>query len=121
MEILKTLVQSLRTSAAPGNVLSAIFSAGELRIIDVANKLNIPPISMNALMQYLKRRGLVNKKGLKLQTPYSLTSEGLAALREMEHREAEPSPGMPRPQRASPMSDIRASSSIAVAKFGGGN
>jgi hypothetical protein len=42
-------------------VLSAIFDSGELRIIDVTNMLSILRQSMNALMQYLKRKRLVKK------------------------------------------------------------
>jgi MarR family len=43
------------------NVLSAILRAGALRIRDVINVLEISRQSMNALMQYLKRKGLVEK------------------------------------------------------------
>jgi DNA-binding IclR family transcriptional regulator len=69
-------------------VLSAIFDAGELRIIDVTHRLSIPQPSMNALMQYLKRKRLVQKNGRELHAPYSLTAEGLAALTEMTRRQA---------------------------------
>ncbi len=69
-------------------VLSAIFDSGELRIIDVTNTLGLPPKSMNALMQYLKRKRLVEKNGRELHAPYSLTAEGLAALAEMTRRQA---------------------------------
>jgi DNA-binding IclR family transcriptional regulator len=69
-------------------VLSAICESGELRIIDVIGKLNIPRLSMNALMQYLKRKRLVKKNGPELHAPYSLTAEGLAALTEMTRRRA---------------------------------
>ena len=70
------------------NVLSAIFNSGELRIIEVTNRLSMPQQSMNALMQYLKRRRLVNKNGRERQAPYSLTAEGIAALSEMTRRQA---------------------------------
>jgi DNA-binding IclR family transcriptional regulator len=69
-------------------VLSTIFDSGELRIIDVTNRLSIPQQSMNALMQYLKRKRLVRKNSRELCTPYSLTAEGLAALAEMTRRRA---------------------------------
>jgi DNA-binding IclR family transcriptional regulator len=69
-------------------VLSIMFDLGELRIIDVTNRLNIPRQSMNALMQYLKRKHLVKKNGREYLAPYSLTSEGLAALTEMTRRQA---------------------------------
>jgi DNA-binding IclR family transcriptional regulator len=70
------------------NVLSIIMNSGELRIKDVTNALRLPPRSMNALMQYLKRRHLVKKTGHALNSPYSLTAEGLAALAEMTRRQA---------------------------------
>jgi DNA-binding IclR family transcriptional regulator len=69
-------------------VLSAIFDSGELRIIDVTNMLGLPRQSMNALMQYLKRKQLVRKNGRVLRSPYTLTSEGLATLAEMTRRHA---------------------------------
>ena len=69
-------------------VLSVILDSGELRIRDVTNALNLPPKSMNALMQYLKRRGLVKKSDRAYNSPYSLTAEGLAALAEMTRRQA---------------------------------
>jgi predicted transcriptional regulator len=69
-------------------VLSAIFDSGELRIIDVTNRLGLPHQSMNALMQYLKRKQLVRKNGRDLHSPYTLTAEGLAALAEMTRRRA---------------------------------
>jgi DNA-binding MarR family transcriptional regulator len=69
-------------------VLSAIFDSGELRIIDVTNMLSVPRQSMNALMQYLKRKRLVKKTGRELYSPYSLTTEGLAALAAMTRQAA---------------------------------
>jgi DNA-binding MarR family transcriptional regulator len=70
------------------DVMSVILDSGELRIRDVTNALNLPPKSMNALMQYLKRRGLVKKSDRAYNSPYSLTAEGLAALAEMTRRQA---------------------------------
>jgi Mn-dependent DtxR family transcriptional regulator/DNA-binding MarR family transcriptional regulator len=69
-------------------VLSAILDSGELRIKDVASTVRIPHQSINALMQYLKRKRLVKKKGRQLHSPYSLTAQGLAVLAEMTRREA---------------------------------
>ena len=69
-------------------VLSAIFDFGALRIIDVTTKLGMPRQSINALMQYLKRKQLVKKSDHNLHSPYTLTSEGLAALAEMARRQA---------------------------------
>lgn len=64
-------------------VLSAILDSGELRIKDVTNALSVPHQSMNALMQYLKRKRLVKKNGRDLHSPYALTAQGIAALVEM--------------------------------------
>jgi DNA-binding IclR family transcriptional regulator/DNA-binding MarR family transcriptional regulator len=70
------------------NVLSIIMNSGEVRIKEVTNALSLPPRSMNALMQYLKRRHLVKKSGRAPNSPYSLTAEGLATLAEMTRRQA---------------------------------
>jgi predicted transcriptional regulator len=64
-------------------VLSAIFDSGELRIKDVTTTVSVPHQSINALMQYLKRKRLVKKCGSDLHSPYALTAEGIAALAEM--------------------------------------
>jgi DNA-binding IclR family transcriptional regulator len=70
------------------NVLSAIAASEVLRIKEVTDRLKIPPLSMNALMQYLKRKDLVRKTGPELFAPYSLTEAGHAVLAEMTRREA---------------------------------
>jgi Mn-dependent DtxR family transcriptional regulator len=89
--------QSARRAQAPRlpvesdrirQVLSAILDSGELRIKDVSNALRIPNQSMNALMQYLKRKRLVKKNDQQLHSPYSLTAQGLAALADMTRRQA---------------------------------
>ena len=67
-------------------VLSTIRDAGALRIRDVADGLRIRSKSINALMQYLKRKRLVKKTGPEFDAPYSLTDEGRAALAEMTRR-----------------------------------
>src|SRR5262245_21097733 len=64
-------------------VLSAIFDSGELRIKDVTSTVSVPHQSINALMQYLKRKRLVKKSGPDLHSPYALTAKGIAALAEM--------------------------------------
>jgi len=69
-------------------VLSAILDSGALRIRDVTNALRIPRESINALMQYLKRKRLVKKTAPDFNAPYSLTDEGYAALAEMTRRQA---------------------------------
>jgi hypothetical protein len=70
------------------NVLSPIQESGALRIRDVTNVLKVPRESINALMQYLKRKHLVKKTGHEFNAPYSLTDEGHAALVEMTRRQA---------------------------------
>jgi Mn-dependent DtxR family transcriptional regulator len=70
------------------NVLSAIARAGTLRGRDVAEMLHIPRQSLNALMQYLKRKHMVKKTGRELYAPYSLTDTGRMALAEMTRRQA---------------------------------
>jgi DNA-binding IscR family transcriptional regulator len=57
-------------------VLSAILDSGALRIRDVTDELKVPRESINALMQYLKRKHLVKKTGQEFNAPYSLTDEG---------------------------------------------
>jgi len=69
-------------------VLSAILDSGVLRIRDLTDVLRIPRDSMNALMQYLKRKHLVQKTGRDFNAPYSLTDEGRAALVEITRRHA---------------------------------
>ena len=87
--------QSARRAAVPRlpvksdrvrKVLSTILDSGALRIRDVTDVLRIPRESINALMQYLKRKRLVKKTGSEFDAPYSLTDEGRAALAEMTRR-----------------------------------
>lgn len=69
-------------------VLSVILDSGALRIRDVTDELKIPRESINALMQYLKRKQLVKKTGQEFNAPYSLTDKGHTALAEMTRRHA---------------------------------
>jgi DNA-binding IclR family transcriptional regulator len=69
-------------------VLQAISDAGALRIRDVKNLLRIQQSSLNALMQYLKRKQLVAKAGEQYSAPYVLTERGRATLAEMTLRQA---------------------------------
>jgi DNA-binding MarR family transcriptional regulator len=69
-------------------VLSAILDARSLRIRDLRDALEIPYASINALMQYLKRKALVQKTSRDRHAPYSLTDKGLDALTEMTRRHA---------------------------------
>ncbi len=65
------------------DVLSCLSERGEARIKDLRDALGIAKASMNALMQYLKRKKLVKKIGDELSAPYRLTDEGREALAEM--------------------------------------
>ena len=67
-------------------VLSAIRDSESLRIRELKNGLKIPQPSINALVQYLKRKGLVQKTSQQQAAPYSLTEKGLDALAEMTRR-----------------------------------
>jgi DNA-binding IclR family transcriptional regulator len=69
-------------------VLQTISDEGELRIRDVKDLTKIPQQSINALMQYLKRKGLVAKLNDRFDAPYALTERGLATLEEMTRRRA---------------------------------
>ena len=65
------------------DVLSYLSDHSEARIIDVRDALGIAYASINALMQYLKRKRLVKKVGDELSAPYGLTDEGREALADM--------------------------------------
>ncbi len=89
--------QSARRAQAPRlpaaservrKVLSVILDSGALRIRDVSDVMREPHQSINALMQYLKRKHLVEKTGQEPSAPYALTDEGRAALAEMTRRRA---------------------------------
>jgi predicted transcriptional regulator len=64
-------------------VLSTILAAETLRIKDLAGTLELPPQTVNSLVQYLKRKQLVRQTAQELGAPYSLTPEGQAVLAEM--------------------------------------
>jgi DNA-binding IclR family transcriptional regulator len=59
-----------------------------MRITEVSEAVGVPHQSINALMQYLKRRQLVKKTGQEFSAPYCLTGFGQAALTEMTRRRA---------------------------------
>jgi DNA-binding PadR family transcriptional regulator len=56
--------------------------------LTVTGVLRVPHQSINALMQYLKRKHLVEKVDQEFNAPYSLTDEGRAVLAEMTLRHA---------------------------------
>ena len=67
-------------------VLQFIRDSGSARIKDLNEIVGGPHNSINSLVQYLKRKKLVEKTGRDLTAPYSLTDEGRAVLVEMERR-----------------------------------
>jgi DNA-binding IclR family transcriptional regulator len=69
-------------------VLSAIMDAGALRITEVSDAVQEPLSTINALMQYLKRKHLVIKTGQERNASYAVTDEGGVALEEMTRRRA---------------------------------
>ena len=69
-------------------VLQTISEAGAVRIRDLGGPTQISRRSINALMQYLKRKELVAKAGLEFDAPYALTVQGRAVLAEMTFRQA---------------------------------
>lgn len=52
----------------------------------MGNDLDVDHSSMNALMQYLKRRGLVKKAGDAFHAPHEITAEGQYVRQEMNRR-----------------------------------
>jgi predicted transcriptional regulator len=65
-------------------VLTCLESRGPIRTRDVGQGLGISPTSINALMQYLKRRNTVRTHTDARHAPYELTPDGrkmLAAMR----------------------------------------
>jgi predicted transcriptional regulator len=69
-------------------VLQTIADAEALRIKEVKERTRISQNSINALMQYLKRKRLVAKAGEEFEAPYVLTEQGRATLAEMTLRRA---------------------------------
>ena len=67
-------------------VLSLIADQGSIRIRDARDHLNIEHQSLNALMQYLKRKGLVVKTDTGLTAPYQLSAAGSETRRELSRR-----------------------------------
>jgi DNA-binding MarR family transcriptional regulator len=65
------------------NVLAYLAEQGESRTVEVSRALDIPPQSMNGLMQYLKRRRIVRVRSNAFHSPYVLTDEGRELLAAM--------------------------------------
>src|SRR5262245_21378435 len=70
-------------------VLSFLAEHGRAQITEVRDALAIPHRSINALVQYLKRKHLVRKEGEDLRAPYALSDQGHEALTELHRRRAE--------------------------------
>jgi DNA-binding IclR family transcriptional regulator len=66
--------------------LSHLAEHGPARIRDLRDALAIPHDSANALMQYLKRIGLIRKTGDALTAPLELTPQGLETQQAMIRR-----------------------------------
>ncbi len=62
------------------NVLSLLANDGPTRGRDISGALNLDRTSLNAFMQYLKRKGWIRKVGDALADPYELTETGLKVL-----------------------------------------
>lgn len=62
------------------NVLSLLSNQGPTRGKDISATLNLDKTSMNAFMQYLKRRGWIRKTGDAQLDPYELTDVGIQVL-----------------------------------------
>jgi len=70
-------------------VLSHLAEHGPARIRDLREALHIPHDSANALMQYLKRKGLIHKTADHLTAPLELTTQGLETQQAMDRRKNE--------------------------------
>jgi DNA-binding IclR family transcriptional regulator len=68
------------------SVLGELAEQGPKRAMELSEKLGVPGASMNALMQYLKRRELVRKTGLKSAAPHALTALGRDTLDSIRRR-----------------------------------
>jgi DNA-binding MarR family transcriptional regulator/predicted transcriptional regulator len=64
-------------------VLAYLVREGPTRTRDVGVNLRIPLRSINALMQYLKRKGLVRKSDAALNAPHEVTDHGRKTLANM--------------------------------------
>jgi len=67
-------------------VLSYLANHGPARIVHLRDALDISHGSINALAQYLKRKGLIRKIDDSREAPFELTTEGLNTQRAMIQR-----------------------------------
>jgi predicted transcriptional regulator len=77
-------VRSARVCA----VLALLAERGPTQMTGVRDTLGIPHRSINALLQYLKRKALVQKDGEEQRSPYVLTPHGREVLSELQRRRA---------------------------------
>ena len=68
------------------SVLDHLAEKGPVRAVNLAQEIKISSQSTNALVQYLKRRGLVKKSGAAFNAPHEITIEGLRVREEMISR-----------------------------------
>ncbi len=62
---------------------------GPTRTRDIGFRLGIPQASINALMQYLKRKNAVHTQTDSRPAPYGLTPDGLEMLAAMKRQEGD--------------------------------
>jgi DNA-binding MarR family transcriptional regulator len=67
-------------------VLSHLAEHGPSRMRDLRDALRIPNDSVNALMQYLKRKGLIQKAAAGLRAPFELTGRGSQTQQALSRR-----------------------------------
>jgi len=72
------------------SVLSSLVERGPTRTTKVGRDLDIALSSMNALMQYLKRRRLVKKAGEAFDDPHEITPKGFYVREEMVRHAGQP-------------------------------
>jgi len=72
------------------SVLNYLVERGPTRTTKVGRDLDIAAPSINGLMQYLKRRGLVRKAGDALHCPHEITPEGHYVREEMIRHAGQP-------------------------------
>jgi Mn-dependent DtxR family transcriptional regulator len=69
------------------DLLSLLATHGPARMPELRDALCIPNASANALMQYLKRKGLIRKAAKSLTAPYVLTELGIKTQQLMHRRD----------------------------------
>lgn len=73
-------------------VLSLIGDHAPMRAVEIAKELGLPKHSANALMQYFKRRGFIQKVGSDRLSGFALTPDGMLVLeRRKQHVSGHPS------------------------------